>query len=92
VHSHPGVFLTGVTSYLLLPLAALGFPRAWRRHSVFAVWALVGVVFLLSWSTKWPHYLLLVLPALAVCAGEAPATLLTLLRRGRNPPAQNTPG
>lgn len=90
--AHPGVFLTGVTSYLLLPLAALGFPRAWRRHRVFAVWALVGLAFLLSWSTKWPHYLLLVLPALAVCAAEAPGTLLSGLRRIRAQRAHSTPG
>jgi hypothetical protein len=81
--THPGVFFTGVTSYLILPLAALGFARTWRLHRIFAVWALVGLAFLLAWSTKWPHYLLLVLPALAVCAGEAPAVAVVGVRKAR---------
>ena len=82
--THPGVFFTGATSYVILPLAALGFTRAWRTHRIFAVWALVGLAFLLTWSTKWPHYLLLVLPALAVCAGEAPGVVLAAVGRARD--------
>ncbi len=81
VISFPGAFLTGALSYLILPFAVLGLARTWRTHRVFAVWAVVGLVFLLVWSTKWPHYLLLVLPALAVCAAEAPAVLLSAARR-----------
>jgi hypothetical protein len=83
-NTHPGVFFTGVTSYLILPLAALGFARTWRTHRIFAVWALVGLAFLLAWSTKWPHYLLLVLPALAVCAGEAPGVALAGVGKARS--------
>jgi hypothetical protein len=91
---HKGVFATGLPAQLLLPLAAIGFPLAWRERRVFAVWALVGLVFLLLWPTKWPQYLLLVLPALAVCAAEAPRSLaLALARvRGVRPAAASRPG
>lgn len=81
---HAGVFATGAVTYALLPLAAVGLPRAWRTRrvwAVWAVWALVGLAFLLAWRTKWPQYLLMVLPALAVCAGEAPGGLAAGGRR-----------
>ncbi len=87
---HPGVFLTGIVSIVLLPLAAIGFPLAWRRRRVWAVWAVVGLAFLLVWRTKWPQYLLMVLPALAVCAAHAPLTVSAVLawaRRPRSPAA-----
>jgi hypothetical protein len=80
---HRGVFLTGVVARALLPLAAIGFPVAWRERRIFAVWALVGMVFLLLWPTKWPQYLLMVLPALAVCAACAPAAIAALAARVR---------
>lgn len=84
---HPGVFATGLTATLLLPVAAIGFPVAWRERRPFAVWAVVGLVFLLLWPTKWPQYLLMVLPALAVCAGEAPRAIVAAVARLRRPRA-----
>lgn len=73
----------GVVSLALLPLAALGAPLAARRRPVWAWVALVGSVFLLVWPVKWPQYLLVVLPALAVCAAHAPATIVAVARRVR---------
>ncbi|HSN93134.1 MAG TPA: hypothetical protein VLS93_18035 [Anaeromyxobacteraceae bacterium] len=72
---HPGVFATGAVTWGILPLAAVGLPRTWRRRPVFAAWAIAGLAFLLLWRSKWPQYLLMVLPALAVCAAEAPAAI-----------------
>jgi hypothetical protein len=91
---HPGVFATRLPSVLLLPLAALGFPVAWRERRPFAVWALVGLVFLLLWPTKWPQYLLMVLPAFAVCAAGAPravAAVIARMRRSGATPAPSGP-
>ncbi|HET9450609.1 MAG TPA: hypothetical protein VFO83_06995, partial [Aggregicoccus sp.] len=48
---HRGVFATGLTAKLLLPVAVIGFPVAWRERRIFAVWAVVGLVFLLLWPT-----------------------------------------
>lgn len=89
---HRGVFFTGVTAWLLLPLAVLGWWRTWLRRPVFAAWAVVGLLFLLVWPTKWPQYLLLVLPALAVCAGHGLGQLWAWVERGvRRRPAGATP-
>ncbi len=80
---HPGVFVTGLVAQALLPLALLGFPSAWRRRRLFAAWAAVGLLFLLLWPTKWPQYLLMALPAFAVCAAHAPRTIADLVARLR---------
>ncbi|CAM3215504.1 hypothetical protein G4177_23980 [Corallococcus sp. ZKHCc1 1396] len=73
--SREGLYLTAFNAFALLPLAGVGMPRAWRERPVWAVGAVVGLAFLLVWSTKWPQYLLLVLPALCVCAGLGARTL-----------------
>ncbi len=69
VRWHPGVFAIGWLDMLLLPVAALGVPSAARHRPVWLAWALVGLLFLLAWPTKWPQYTLLVRPPLAVLAG-----------------------
>lgn len=66
---HPAVFRTVLADVLLLPLALVGIPWAVRRRPVWAAWAGLGLLFLLLWPTKWPQYILLVLPPLAVCGG-----------------------
>jgi hypothetical protein len=75
---HKGVFATGATVWVLLPLAAIGLRATLRQRPVWASWALVGLVFLVLWPTKWAQYLLLVLPALSVCAGMGVSTLYGL--------------
>ncbi|RJS27264.1 hypothetical protein DRW03_02515 [Corallococcus sp. H22C18031201] len=78
---HDGVFLTGASAWLMVPLAVLGVPRAARTRPVWLAWAGVGLVFLMMWPTRWPQYLLLVLPALSVCAGLGVETLAAQARR-----------
>ena len=87
---HRDVFFTGATAWLLPALALIGAPVAARRRPVWASWALTGMCFLFVWPTKWPQYLLLVLPALCTCAAHAPASVMQLsgwardrLRRAR---------
>jgi 4-amino-4-deoxy-L-arabinose transferase-like glycosyltransferase len=77
---HAGIFATGVTAWVLLPLAVIGAKVAARRRPVWAAWALAGMLFLFVWPTKWPQYLLLVLPALCVCAAHAPEAAVELFR------------
>lgn len=81
---HPGVFATSAVTYVLLPLAAFGLPRALRTRRVWSAWAIAGLAFLLLWRTKWPQYLLMVLPALAVCAAEAPAVVAACARTAKD--------
>lgn len=88
---HRGLFATGSTVWVLLPLAAFGLPTALERRPVWALWALVGLGFLLLWPTKWAQYLLLVLPPLCVCAGLGVSTAWGLAvsvwrRRVESPP------
>ncbi len=66
---HPGVFPFGWLDLLLLPAAALGVPYAARHRPVWLAWAVVGLLFLLAWPTKWPQYTLLARPPLTVLAG-----------------------
>jgi hypothetical protein len=83
---HKGVFPIGFLDMLLLPAAAIGIPATLRRRPVWAAWALVGLLFLLAWPTKWPQYTLLVRPALAVMAGLGLAWLRELVSGRRRPP------
>ncbi|HEX2690222.1 MAG TPA: hypothetical protein VHN14_26585 [Kofleriaceae bacterium] len=57
---------------------------------MWACVALVGSVFLLVWSVKWPQYLLVVLTPLSICAAHAPAALVVLVRRLRSWRAQRS--
>ena len=66
---NPGVFHTHLADLLILPFAAVGLPWTVRRRPVWAAWAVAGLLFLVLWPTRWPQYTLLILPALAVCAG-----------------------
>jgi len=51
-------------------LALVGLDRLWRRHRAFALWLGVALVFLLLWTTKWPHYVLLLTAPLCLAAAE----------------------
>jgi hypothetical protein len=63
----PDVFLVRVDALLVL-LAIVGLPLAWRRHRVVALWLLVGLAFLFVWPTKWPQYTNVVTAPLALAA------------------------
>lgn len=66
---HPGVFYTGIADLIVFPLSFFGLPRALRERPIWVAWAGFGLFFLVLWPTKWPQYILLVLPPLSVCAG-----------------------
>jgi 4-amino-4-deoxy-L-arabinose transferase-like glycosyltransferase len=54
---------------LILALAVIGLPRTYRRYPLFFTWLVVGIVCLLGWQTKWPQYVLVILPPLCLSAG-----------------------
>ena len=86
---HKGVFFTSLADWGLLPLALVGLWRTLHRRVVFASWFLLGLGFLFLWPTKWPQYILTLLPAVAVCAALGVETLaeavwrLALRRKGQ---------
>lgn len=65
---HPGVFIFSLDLFISL-LAMAGFRDLWREQRVNAIWLIIGLVFLLVWPTKWPQYILMITPPLALSAG-----------------------
>jgi hypothetical protein len=48
-----------------------GFARGWKLPQVrfIAIWGICGLGVLLAWPTRWPHHVMLVLPALFLGSG-----------------------
>jgi 4-amino-4-deoxy-L-arabinose transferase-like glycosyltransferase len=65
---------------LLCGFALLGVVRAAKRQPVWFAWAIAGTAFIVFWPTKWAHYQLLALPALAMCAAFGVETAASLVR------------
>ena len=79
--SHGSLFEFGsILDRGFLFFAVLGLPRTAARQPVWFAWALVSVIFLLVWPTKWAHYQLLAIPPLAMCASSGAGTLFARLR------------
>ena len=79
---HRGLFFTPLADWTLFPLALVGLWRTVRARPVFASWFLIGLVFLFAWPTKWPQYILVILPAVAVCAAFGVETIVALALQG----------
>jgi sugar lactone lactonase YvrE len=71
---HPGVFFfnpaEGPFSIdgLIFILALFGLVDQWRQRRYVVVWIGVSVLALLLWPTKWPQYILVVIPAFCLAA------------------------
>ncbi len=91
----PGDILVSLDTWIGL-LALVGLPRLVLKRRLFAWWLVVGVAFLLLWSTKWPQYMMLILAPLCLSAAEGVVTLLVglymLLRRYAIPHLPKVPG
>jgi 4-amino-4-deoxy-L-arabinose transferase-like glycosyltransferase len=68
-----GDFWISIDSWIF-GLSLIGLPLMIKRHPDYFIWLVVGLAFLLVWSTKWPQYVLLVLPALCLAAAEGVQT------------------
>jgi hypothetical protein len=68
---------------LIFILGLVGIPSLFKKNMPMACWLLVGMAFLLLWSTKWPQYMLLVLPAFCVSAAYGFEFLRTYLPGGK---------
>lgn len=85
----PDTFIISLDPFIAL-LALVGLPREWQRRRWVVVWLIAGLASLLTWTTKWPHYAVVVAPPLCLCASSGLAVVWRLLRisaspRGRAP-------
>ena len=66
---HPGVFLIDIEKIILI-LGFLGFPlMLHRKRMMESLWFTLSLLFLFLWPVKWPHYILIFTPVLAMSAG-----------------------
>ena len=70
---HPGVILVSLEP-LIVALGVVGLWPMWRARDghgrVVVLWWLLGLVFTLLWSTKWPQYSLVMTAPMSLCAAE----------------------
>lgn len=67
---HGGIFLYDIDPFIAF-FAFAGIPREWRERRWLVVWLAAGILFLLAWGTKWPQYVLTIVPALCLMAAES---------------------
>ncbi len=85
---HPGIIVTPLDTLTAL-LGVVGTVPLWRRGGrVIVLWWLIGLVFTLLWSTKWPQYSLVMTAPMCLCAAEGLRVLWARLAGGKN----STPG
>jgi ABC-type transport system involved in cytochrome c biogenesis permease component len=77
----PQLYLLRLDPWISL-LALLGLDRLWRKQRVYALWLAVGLLFLLVWNTKWPHYILILTAPLCLAAAEGAQRLFVGPLRG----------
>jgi predicted membrane-bound dolichyl-phosphate-mannose-protein mannosyltransferase len=66
---HPGVFVIDINKIILV-LGFLGFPLMLRKKKTMeSLWFAFSLMFLFAWPVKWPHYVLIFTPVLAMSAG-----------------------
>ncbi len=73
--SAAGPFLLRLDPWISL-LALVGLDRLWRKQRVYVLWLGLGLLFLLVWTTKWPHYILILTAPLCLAAAEGLQRLL----------------
>lgn len=77
----PGDFWVAIDTWIF-GLGVIGLPLLIKRHPMYFAWLVIGLIFLLVWSTKWPQYVLLVLPPLCLAAAEGVQTLFLIAKMG----------
>ncbi len=77
---HPDVFFYGGLDGIVFGLGAVGALLERRKRLWVDVWLLGGIIVLLLWPTKWPQYVLVVVPALCLAAAAALRFLWGLAR------------
>ncbi len=63
----PGNYIFWADSLIFI-LALMGLPSLFIRNKPMFIWLTLGLAFLLLWNTKWPQYILVVLPPFCISA------------------------
>ena len=66
---------------LIFVFAVIGLPRLYHSQRFAFYWLMVGLIFLLLWTTKWPQYTLIILAPFSMAAAQGVFTLWELGRR-----------
>ncbi len=79
---HPEVFLLPGLDPLIVALALIGVPAAWRdpQRRYLAVWLVSGVLILLWWPVKWPQYILTLITPIVLLAAPVLSRIAAWLR------------
>jgi 4-amino-4-deoxy-L-arabinose transferase-like glycosyltransferase len=67
---HGGIFLYDIDPFIAA-FAFAGILREWRERRWLVVWLVTGMILLLLWGTKWPQYVLTIVPAICLMAAES---------------------
>lgn len=67
---HGGIFLYEIDPFIAF-FAFAGIPREWKERRWLVIWLAAGLIFLLLWGTKWPQYVLTIVPAICLMAAES---------------------
>ena len=67
---HGGIFLYDIDPFIAA-FAFAGILREWKERRWLVIWLVSGVAFLLLWRTKWPQYVLTIIPAICLMAAES---------------------
>ncbi len=54
---------------VILFFAVIGLPRLIKERPLFFIWLVLGVITLLAWPVKWPHYTMIILVPFCLSAG-----------------------
>jgi hypothetical protein len=74
---------------VIFVLAAIGLPRCFSKNRTLFWWLVVGIFFLLLWRTKWPQYVVMVLPPLCYSAALGWEWLSSLFVKKTSNPVQS---
>jgi hypothetical protein len=73
-----GDFFISIDS-LIFVLALLGLPVLFQKNRPIFIWLVIGLAFLLLWTTKWPQYIMAIMVPFCVSAAHGFDFLLTKL-------------
>ncbi len=73
-------FLINIDTLIFI-LAVIGLPRLFGMQRFFFYWLVVGLLFLLIWTTKWPQYTVIIMAPFSMAAAQGVLTLWQLGRR-----------